>query len=141
MNIHKKRLSALILDYQKFSQNFILCQGLSNGRCPWICNIPLLQALCLGRDRMPVALITYTGVGFCVAVLQRRAMREASDSRTVTDTDSYAFCFIKRQREEDRGFSLIDEDTDYYFREFGCQNESTESIAISIHAKYPYLIK
>ena len=40
---------------------------------------------------MPVALITYTGVGFCVAVLQRRAMREASDSRTVTDTDSYAF--------------------------------------------------
>ena len=34
-----------------------------------------------------------------------RAMREASSSRTVTDTDSYAFSFINqsRQREDDRG--------------------------------------
>ena len=36
--IHRKRLSALILDCWKFSQNFILYQGLSNGRCPWICD-------------------------------------------------------------------------------------------------------
>nr|DAT44894.1 MAG TPA: hypothetical protein [Caudoviricetes sp.] len=39
VNIYRKRLSALILDCWKFSQNFTLCQGLSNGRCPWICNI------------------------------------------------------------------------------------------------------
>lgn len=33
-----------------------------------------------------------------------RAMREASDCRTVTDTDSYAFRFsTNRQRGEDRG--------------------------------------
>lgn len=30
-------------------------------------------------------------------------MREASTSRTVTDTDSYAFSYNKRQREDDRG--------------------------------------
>ena len=35
---------------------------------------------------------------------KNRAMREASECRTVTDTDSYAFCFItNRQRGEDRG--------------------------------------
>ena len=44
-------------------------------------------------------------MGFCVAVQQRKAMREASESRTVTDTDSYAFFIItfNRQREDDRG--------------------------------------
>lgn len=31
---NRKRLSALILDYQKFSQNFKARQGFSNGRCP-----------------------------------------------------------------------------------------------------------
>ena len=41
---------------------------------------------------MPDVLIAYTGVGFCVVPSDfDRAMREASDSRTVTDTDSYAF--------------------------------------------------
>ena len=35
-------------------------------------------------------------------------MREASNRRTVTDTDSYAFCFItNRQRGEDRGILII----------------------------------
>ena len=38
---NKKRLSALILDFPEFSQNSFRCQGLSNGRCPWICNILL----------------------------------------------------------------------------------------------------
>ncbi|MDE7111828.1 MAG: hypothetical protein K2O38_08010, partial [Muribaculaceae bacterium] len=36
-------------------------------------------------------------------------MREASERRTVTDTDSYAFFSFnnKRQREDDRGFLLL----------------------------------
>ena len=38
-----------------------------------------------------------------------KAMREASERRTVTDTDSYAFSFINqsRQREDDRGKHII----------------------------------
>ena len=36
-------------------------------------------------------LVAYTSVGFCVAILQERAMREASESEMATDTDSYAF--------------------------------------------------
>lgn len=32
----KKRLSALILGCLEFSQNFITCQGLGKGRCPWM---------------------------------------------------------------------------------------------------------
>lgn len=36
-------------------------------------------------------LFTYTSVGLLVAVRLLRAMREASDSRTVKDTESYAF--------------------------------------------------
>ena len=35
---NEKRLSALILDVSEFSQNSFRCQGLSNGRCPRICN-------------------------------------------------------------------------------------------------------
>lgn len=37
------------------------------------------------------------------------AMREASDSRTVTDTDSYVFFRANhyRQREEDRGIKTV----------------------------------
>ena len=57
---------------------------------------------------MPDVMITYTGVGFCVLPSDLdRAMREASVRRTVTDTESYAFFIIKRQREDDRGKEFL----------------------------------
>lgn len=40
---------------------------------------------------MLTAIIAYISVGFCVAVQQRKAMREASDRRTATDTDPALF--------------------------------------------------
>lgn len=64
-DILRKRLSALILDFLKFSQNFIFMSEISNGRCPWICNTVRLALYfekgIAGRD------IAYAGVGFCVA--------------------------------------------------------------------------
>ena len=68
-----KRLSALILGHWEFSQNSYLWQGLSNGRCPWICNFVLVSFVgthgsCI-RYWRGITMITYTGVGFCVACL------------------------------------------------------------------------
>lgn len=58
---NEKRLSALILDHLKFSQNFYSCQGLDNDRCPWICNINIGQIFVRSiRLYVPVA---YTSVG------------------------------------------------------------------------------
>lgn len=66
-DIIRKRLSALILDVSEFSQNSFRCQGLSNGRCPRICNFSCFRQ-CLSREIWPDAMIAYTSVGFCVAV-------------------------------------------------------------------------
>ena len=53
--------------------------------------------------RIPAeALIAYSSVGFCVAVRQRKAMREASKSRTATDTDSCAFSFPNQLSADER---------------------------------------
>ena len=69
-DIIRKRLSALILDVSEFSQNSFRCQGLSNGRCPRICNFSCFRQ-CISREIWPDALIAYTSVGFCVAVQLR----------------------------------------------------------------------
>ena len=66
-DIIRKRLSALILDVSEFSQNSFRCQGLSNGRCPRICNFSCFRQ-CISREIWLDALIAYTSVGFCVAV-------------------------------------------------------------------------
>jgi len=52
----------------------------------------MLSAHNLTRD-IAGRIVAYTSVGFCKLLSSDRkwAMREASDGRTVTDTDSYAF--------------------------------------------------
>lgn len=87
----RKRLSALVLDGWEFSQNSYQGQGCSNGRCPWYVNLALFR-LC----KKPGALsrFTYNMRGLLQLPSDfDRAMREASNRRTVTDTDSYAFSF------------------------------------------------
>ena len=86
------RLSALILDHLKFLANFSnLSQGLSNGRCPWYVNISVGVDSERSLSRMPSLHILAWASALPSDFI--RAMREASDGRTATDTDSYAFLF------------------------------------------------
>ena len=59
--LRKKRLSALILDILKFSQNFCQSQGCSNGRCPWICNV--LYSADVSEEILLDILVVYTKRG------------------------------------------------------------------------------
>ena len=87
---NEKRLSALILDVSEFSQNSYWSQGLSNGRCPWICNI--LHSVWYSVRNMAGGIgYIYKRRASSLPSDFNRAMREASRRRTVTDTDSYAF--------------------------------------------------
>ena len=101
----QKRLSALILDVLKFSQNFYSCQGSSNGRCPWICTFAFGKVS--ETDTLPEAFYIHIQAWASALPSDRnKAMREASERRTVTDTDSCAFFIANQsvsQREDDRG--------------------------------------
>lgn len=69
-----------------------LCQGLGNGRCLRWCNVRVRNHV---REDMSgcIGCIYWRRASALPSDIDR-AMREASDSRTVTDTDSYAILFI-----------------------------------------------
>ena len=108
----KERLSALILDSLKFSQNFYLSQDLSNVRCPWLCNT-------MYSDKCHVNMSGYTDLHILAwaSALPSdldRAMREAPENRMATDTDSRAFSFINHCEGESAVLSLFYASTTFF---------------------------
>ena len=88
----RERLSALILDQSKFSQNFYLSQGFATVDARGYV-IPCFRRRYLGRDMVGcIVCIYWRGLLQLPSDLDR-AMREASIGRMATDTDSYAFLF------------------------------------------------
>ncbi len=65
---------------------------MSNGRCPWLCNILHPAGYLVIRYGRRHRLHTQAWASALPSDMNR-AMREASNSRTVTDTDSYASLF------------------------------------------------
>ena len=90
-----------------------LSQGLSNGRCPWICDYLAFGTIFREKYSRTHWLHILAWASALPSDIDR-AMREASERRTVTDTDSYAFSLINqsRQWEDDRG-TFVYEYSDY----------------------------
>ena len=70
------------------------CQGLSNGRCPWLCALPCIRHGVSGEIRPDASVAYILAWASALPSDMNRAMREASGCRTVTGTDSYAFLFF-----------------------------------------------
>lgn len=89
---NEKRLSTLILDIQKFSQNFNWSQGLSNDECPWICNI-IGIGYNFVRERSRIPPVTYTSVGLLRC---RPTPKGNARSLCMKDGDGYRFLRFSR---------------------------------------------
>ncbi len=91
---NEKRLSALILDLSKFSQNFILWSRIEQRQMPVDMLTPTLVLLSERKARQWLSFHIQAWAS-ALPSDHSRAMREASTSRTATDTDSYAFPIYK----------------------------------------------
>ena len=77
------------------------CQGLSNGRCPWICNYNR-NRLIFREECDRLHWLHIQAWASALPSDKNRAMREASECRTVTDTDSCAFFIYQPNANEGR---------------------------------------